>query len=49
MRLATLVAPDRKAYLVRLRKGIATPIGRAFERPGVDPLRELVPGRALPR
>ena len=42
MRLATLVAPDRKAYLVRLRKGIATPIGRAFERPGVDPLRELL-------
>lgn len=42
MRFATLVAPNKKPYFVRLKDGIATPIGRAYDRPGVDPLRVLL-------
>jgi len=42
MRFATLRRPRRPAYLVRITDGIATPIGRAYERPGVDPLRLIL-------
>lgn len=42
MRIATLVGPNKKAYLVRLKDGIATPIGLANEKPGLDPLREML-------
>ena len=42
MRFATLSRPRKPAYLVRITDGIATPIGRAYERPGVDPLRVIL-------
>ena len=50
MQIATLSGPDKKIYLVRLKDGVATPIARAYERPGLDPLRDiLVAGRNLAR
>ena len=42
MRFTTLIAANGKAYFVRLKNGIAEPIGRAYEKPGVDPLREML-------
>ena len=49
MRFATLYA-NRRAYLVRLRNdGMAVPIGRAYETPGVDPLREILDAGRDPR
>ena len=42
MRFTTLIATNKKAFLVRLKDVMAEPIGRAYERPGVDPLRELL-------
>ncbi len=42
MRFTTLYAANGKAYLVRLKNGMAEPIGRAYEKPGVDPLREIL-------
>ncbi len=42
MRFATLIAPNRQAHFVRLREGMAVPIARAYERPGVDPLRVML-------
>ena len=42
MRFTTLFAANGKAYLVRLKDGIAEPIGRAYAKPGVDPLREML-------
>ena len=48
MRFATLVGPDRQSYFVRVKDGVATPIGRAYERPGADPLRDLLEARKSP-
>ena len=42
MRYATLVGPDKKTYFCRLKNGMAEPIGRAYERVGLDPLRDLL-------
>ncbi len=42
MRYATLVGPDKKAYFCRIKDGMAEPIGRAYERVGLDPLRDLL-------
>ena len=42
MRFATLIARNKKAYFVRLKDGVAVPIARAYEKPGLDPLRALL-------
>ena len=42
MRFTTLYAANGKAFLVRLKNGMAEPIGRAYEKPGIDPLREVL-------
>ncbi len=42
MKYASLVGPDKKPYFVRLKDGTATPIARAYEQPGLDPLREIL-------
>ena len=42
MRYATLVGPDKKVYFCRIKEGTAEPIARAYERPGLDPLRDLL-------
>ncbi len=42
MRFATVVAPNKKAYFVRIEGDAAVPIGKAYERPGLDPFRDLV-------
>ena len=42
MRYATLVGPDKKAYFCRIKEDTAEPIGRAYERPGLDPLRDML-------
>ena len=42
MHYATLVGPDKKAYFCRIKDGMAEPIGRAYERVGLDPLRDLL-------
>ena len=43
MRFTTLVAPNKKkTFLVRLKGDVATPIGLAYQKPGLDPLREML-------
>ena len=42
MRYATVTAPDNKDYFVRIQNGSATPIGRALQAPGADPLRLML-------
>ena len=49
MRFATLISPDRKIYFARVEDDVAVPIGRAYERPGLDPLRELIARGRDPR
>ena len=50
MRYATVNSPAGKPVLVRIDKNdMATPIGRAFETVGVDPLRLLFANRRSPR
>ena len=50
MRYATVKSPGGPAVLVRIdESGTATPIGRAFQTVGVDPLRLLIAQRKNPR
>jgi 2-keto-4-pentenoate hydratase/2-oxohepta-3-ene-1,7-dioic acid hydratase in catechol pathway len=42
MRFATLVAADRKAYFCRVDGDLAHPLALAYEKPGLDPLRQLL-------
>ena len=35
MRFTTLYAANGKAYLMRLKNGMAEPLGRAYEKPGI--------------
>ena len=48
MKYASLIGPDKKPYFVRLKEGIATPIARAYERAGLDPLRDILESRRNP-
>ena len=49
MRIATLGGPDKKPYLVQFKDGMATPIARSYERPGLDPLREMLDAGRNPK
>lgn len=42
MKYASLVGPDKKPYFACLKDGTAIPIARAYELPGLDPLREIL-------
>ena len=48
MQIATLTGPDKKTYLCRIKGDVATPIGRAYVEPGLDPLRQIFAKRRSP-